>query len=359
MLPLSPALQSFADPAPSVPSGSLLTTRKPTTAPGPVELTFFCELGAAPLDALFTMPGLVEQLRVLGARLSLGILDLSPERAGVVRRLNAAGVPVIAWQLLPQEQGYWYSLCNTSEAAERYRAFHAWSQREGLVWAGIGIDVEPHIGELQLLVTRPLGFLRAALKRGCSKRRYEAGRRDYQRLVERMRADGYRVYSYELPFMIDEARSGSTLLQRLLGITSVAADQRVLLVYSSFFRPWGAALLWSYARSGEAVGVGLTGGGVQIAGYHNPVALSWEELARDLAIARRNSRQVHVFSLEGCAEQGFLERLANPDWEQGGHPPMPWAPLVSGARILVQALLWFLARPWILLLVACALILLL
>jgi hypothetical protein len=322
--------------------------RTRTSPSAPVELTFFCELDASALTALFATPGLVQRLRALGARVSLGILDLSPERALVVGALNRADVPVIAWQLLPREQGYWYSLCNCTEAAARYQEFHAWSEREGLRWAGIGIDIEPHLGELQLLVTRPLGFLRAAIKRGCGKRRYEQARGDYQRLVERMRSDGYRVHSYEFPFMLDEARCGSTLLQRLLGVTAVATDQRVLLVYSSFFRPWGAALLWSYAKPGEAVGVGLTGGGVEIAGYRIPPPLSWEELARDLAIAQRSGRPVHIFSLEGCLEQGFLDHIDRHDWSQTAQPPLPWAPLVAAGRGLLQTLLWLLARPWVL-----------
>lgn len=326
--------------------GSGLSAPAPNRV-GPVELTFFCELDATALTALFAAPGLLEGLLRLDARVSLGILDLSPERAAVVRRLNEASIPVIAWQLLPQEQGYWYSLCNTREAAARYQAFLAWSQNECLRWSGIGIDIEPHFGELQLLVSRPLRFLRAALKRGCSRRRYDEARCDYQQLVTQMRADGFRVDSYELPFMVDEARSGSTLLQRLLGVTAVAADRRVLLIYSSFFRPLGSALVWSYTQPGEAIGVGVTGGGVQIAGYTNPAPLTWEEFARDLAIARRSGRPIHIFSLEGCHEQGFLERLQRHDWDGPPLRPMPWAPLVSGARALLQAGLWLLARPWV------------
>ena len=59
------------------------------------------------------------------------LVDLSPERAEVVRRLNAAGVPVIAWQLLPEEQGYWYNMSNAPSAAARYSAFRAWTAEHG------------------------------------------------------------------------------------------------------------------------------------------------------------------------------------------------------------------------------------
>lgn len=345
----SPQTESGARPTrpdPSGPRAAGIVRDAARTAPSPVEPTFFCELDAQPLAALFADPSLPTRLRALNARVSLGILDLSVERATVVRRLNGAGVPVIAWQLLPREQGYWYNLCNAAQAAERYQAFVAWSETQDLRWAGIGVDIEPHIREFQHLVTNPLRFVWAVLKRGCGQRRYRDARLDYQRLVARMRADGHRVYSYELPFIADEERVGSTLVQRLLDVTAVEADQRVPMIYTSFFRPFGDAILWSYAHSGKSLGVGLTGGGVQLDDFENPVPLTWEEFTRDLAIACHCCRQVHIFSLEGCVRRGFLERLEHHDWSLAARRPMPWTPVVASARHLLQAILWVTARPW-------------
>ncbi len=333
-------------PDPSGPSTAEPGRGAVQTVPSPVELTFFCELDGPTLDALFADPSLPTRLRALNARVSLGILDLTAERAAVVRRLNAAGVPVIAWQLLPREQGYWYNLCNAAQAAERYSAFVSWSETEGLRWAGIGVDIEPHIREFQHLVTNPLRFVGSVLKRGCGQRRYQDARLDYQRLVARMRADGHRVYSYELPFIADEEKTGSTLLQRLLDVTAVEVDQRVPMIYTSFFRPFGDAILWSYARSRESLGVGLTGGGVRLGDFESPAPLTWEEFTRDLAIACRWCRQVHIFSLEGCVRRGFLERLEHHDWSRAARRPMPWAPVVASLRHLLQAILWVVARPW-------------
>jgi hypothetical protein len=39
------------------------------------------------------------------ASISLGLLDLSPLRAAVVHKLNEAGIPVVAWLLLPVQEG--------------------------------------------------------------------------------------------------------------------------------------------------------------------------------------------------------------------------------------------------------------
>jgi hypothetical protein len=73
-------------------------------------LTFFCELETADLQALFEDGSVIEDLQSLNAAVSLGLLDLKPERAEIVRRLNRAGLPVTAWLLLPKEQGYYSCL---------------------------------------------------------------------------------------------------------------------------------------------------------------------------------------------------------------------------------------------------------
>src|SRR3712207_4042140 len=97
----------------------------------PSRLTFFCELEAAPLREIFADPAVMEHLVEMRASVSLGLLDLSAERADGVRRLHAAGIPVIAWQLLPAEQGYWFNLDNAPQAAARYEAFREWTSTHG------------------------------------------------------------------------------------------------------------------------------------------------------------------------------------------------------------------------------------
>src|ERR1700733_14460574 len=64
-------------------------------------LEFACELATEQLQSLFSKPDVIDDLRQLNAALSLSLIDLSPGRAGVVRRLNEAGIPVTAWLALP------------------------------------------------------------------------------------------------------------------------------------------------------------------------------------------------------------------------------------------------------------------
>lgn len=78
----------------------------------------------------------------LDAILSSGIRDLLDERAGVVRRLNEVRVPVIAWLLPPEEDGYWLNIDNVEQSLNLDMRFKAWTTANGYEWAGVGLDIE-------------------------------------------------------------------------------------------------------------------------------------------------------------------------------------------------------------------------
>jgi hypothetical protein len=280
----------------------------------PPRLTFFCELGAEPLQALFEDPAVLEQLVALRACVSLGLVDLGAERAAVVRRLHEAGVPVIAWQLLPAEQGYWLNLDNAPQGLARYEAFRQWTAEHGLHWDGVGLDIEPDLAELRRLLAQRWRYVPALFRRLRRGEQLRQAREVYEGLVARIRAEGHRVDTYQLPLIVDDREAGSTLLQRLLGVVDLSVDREVLMLYSSFVRPHGAGLLESYGAQARSIGVGSTGGGVELPGAGAAPPLSWEELSSDLRRARRLCADLHVFSLEGCVAQGFLARLRDFDW---------------------------------------------
>ncbi|WP_257455246.1 hypothetical protein [Archangium lipolyticum] len=301
-------------------------------APAPPRLTFFCELEPEPLVALFAGPAVVEHLLALRASVSLGVLDLGPERAAVVRRLNEAGVPVIAWQLLPKAEGYWFHLGNAPQAEARYEAFRAWTAGHCLRWDGVGLDIEPDIHDMRRLLASRWRLLPALLPRLGRGGQLREARARYGALMARIRADGYRVDSYQLPLIVDERRAGSTLLQRLGGVLDLEADREVLMLYSSFVRPHGPALAWSYGPDARSIGVGVTGGGVDVPGLIEVPPLDWEEFTRDLRLARRWTEDLHVFSLEGCVRQGFLARLRDFDWTVPAEAPPASARRLDGLR---------------------------
>lgn len=306
-------------------------------------LTFFCELEPQALETLFRDPGVLSDLTALQAAVSLGLLDLSPERAAVVKRLNEAGIPVHAWLLLPRQQGYWFNLDNAAAAVARYSEFKQWTQEHDLKWAYVGLDIEPDMQEAELLQDRPFDMARKQLVRAFDNQRLQNGLSRYQQLVDRIRADGYKVESYQIPIIVDERRVGSKLVQRLSGLADLNVDREVLMLYTTLL-PGGQAALWSYAPDARAIGVGSTGGGVD-----SHPKLSMDDLARDLLLAHCWTDDIYIFSLEGCVEKGFLARLRDFDWSQAVAAPFAAAGQVDRLRAGLRGALWTSTHPAVLL----------
>jgi hypothetical protein len=331
-----------------------LRRRHHSTAMPQPRLTFACELDPARLTALFSDAAVIADLQTLGAHVALMLSDLSAERAAVVRQLNAAGIPVVAIPLVPVEEGYYFTADNAPRAVARYDEWKAWTAQHGLVWEGVGLDIEPDARFYQQIMDNPWGLLPLLLPRLRDRERPRRAHAAYAALVERIHADGYSVENYQFPLIADERRAGSTLLQRLMGLVDVRTDREVWMLYTSVFPgSIGPGLLWSYGPEAQAIGVGSTGGGPDIPGHPEVPALDWEELARDLRLARGWCDDLLIHSLEGCVRQGFLGRLRSFDWDQAVAPPET-ARLATYLRRVLRGLLWASAHPWRVLSVAVA-----
>lgn len=310
------------------------------------QLTFFCELDSAGLQSLFT-DALIADLSGLNAGVSLGILDHSPERAELVRRLNQAGIPVTAWLLLPREQGYWFNLRNAADAVSSYRRLRDWTEEHGLVWQAVGLDIEPDIRDLKDLTAARKRLLPRLLKRAVRGDELRAGQQAYRDLVDEIRADGHLVESYQFFLIADERSARSTLVQRVTGIVDVPVDREVWMLYTSFWRSPelgrgnlpGPGVLCSYGAEAEAIGLGSTGGGVETL-VGDPRPLNWDEFARDLRLAYSFTDRIYIFSLEGCVRQGFLERLKDFAWDQPMLLPDTSTVRVNDWRRAFQGVLW-------------------
>lgn len=318
--------------------------------PLPPDLTFACELDPEPLDELFQRSEVIPFLQDMHATVSLGILDLSDRRAEVVRKLNEAGVPVTAWLLLPRDQGYWFNLDNSPQATTRYEHFRTWTENHGLRWARIGLDIEPDIRSIQMLSHNTIAGAQRLISNLVNQRRLKEGARAYHALVEQIHADGYEVETYQMPFMIDERMARSSLLQRVAGLVDLPeTDREVLMLYSTFTRPLGQGLLWSYAPQAQGIGVGITGKGMEAEMSLDVRPMSWAELETDLLLARRHCESLFIYSLEGCVQQGFLEPLRNFDWQKEVKIPILYAQRINNYRNLAGRVLWMLSRPaWML-----------
>jgi len=288
--------------------------------PAKPNLTFFVEVELEPLEALFARPEVVPFLAEQGCAVSMGLLDLSPRRAAVVRELESKGIPVTGWLLLDLADGYWLNADNTDRAFERWRETAAWAEREGLALPCIGLDIEFPRSESKAAVQDHRRAFVSMMRRRRPREQVRKAEVAYTGLVREIHESGRRVEVYQFPQLLDERAAGSTLLRRSLGLVDVAVDAEVYMLYSTYLGRGGA---WVYFEDAPCIAVGVTGGGVNA---KNPEAyhrfLSWERLAEDLRAAAAHTREVYIFSLEGCAERGLLTPIAEIDWAE----PAPTLP---------------------------------
>lgn len=314
------------------------------------ELTFFCELDGPLLADVFDRPEVLPSLQALSAKVSLGIIDFSPERAALVQKLNQAGIPVTAWLLLPQKDGYWFNLENIDAAENRWREFLSWSAKHRLDWAGVGLDIEPDIGMLRRFSIHPGRTAISLLIKVFLNRDWKQRQERYIKLANQICAAGYWLEAYQFPVILEERRGRSRLLLRLLGLVDLPVDREVLMLYSSFLPEAGAAVLASYLPDAGAVGIGVTGGGVIIEGTVSSTPLNWEAFKRDLRMTAQCGKPAYIFSLEGCVWRGWLSRLVNFEWKQpADRPPVGQVKKVNRLRLLATGLLFIASHPLVLL----------
>jgi hypothetical protein len=293
----------------STPSAGILV-QGPGVAP---QLMFACcDHGMSQMQSLLTNADVIANLKSLHAGLGVAIVDFTPERAELVRRLNGEGIPVIAGLGMPPEQGFYFNAENAPEAAARFAAFDAWSREQGLRWDAVGLDIEPNFAELASLNCHWWRLFTTLLWRAVDVQRMYRPQRAYSALIANIRSRGYFVQTYQLPYLPVEREAHSSLLDRMLGTVDVRGDQEVLMLYTSYAGPAGAAIIWKLGPDAQSIVICCTDGDPAA----NPAVLDWNRFSRDLVVAGHFSHLIGVYNLEGCVRQGFLPRLKTMNWGQ-------------------------------------------
>jgi hypothetical protein len=273
-----------------------------------------CDQGVAAMQSLFANPGVISDLKDLHASLALAVPDLSAERAQIVHQLNAAGIPLVAWIELANEQGIYLNADDASQAAAAFANFEKWTAHYGLRWQGVGLDIEPNLNQLVSLKGRKWRLAGLLAARYFDRARVYRAREAYGHLIRQLQLRGYTVQTYQMPLVIADRRAHTTLLERLLGIVDVRGNEEVLMLYSSFVPNLGAGLIWAFGREAQAIAIGNTQADPSAGARGIP--LNWEEFSRDLIVASHFSHIVGVYNLEGCVKQGFLGPLKTMNWSQ-------------------------------------------
>ena len=274
-------------------------------------LSFACELNGKDFGELMSDSSLIKELAEMQVSLIVGVMDFSPERTMAIQKLNTAGVPLVAWLLLPQEEGYWFNMHNGDKALGRYSDFKRWTAENGLKWKGIGIDLEPDINDSRLALTHPWRMAWKAYLRLFDRKSLENGQQYYRELLSVMKADGFQVESYIIPLIFKEREKKTTSFQKLLGILDIPTDKEIPMLYTSVVKNPG--IIPFYHRPNMPIGLGSTGGGVIIEGIEAP-AISWENLERDLLIASKLTGEIFIFCLESSVKRRFLPKIKDLDF---------------------------------------------
>jgi hypothetical protein len=264
------------------------------------------EVPARALVALFDRPEVLPFLVEQGCAISMGLLDLSPERARVVRRLE--------------------------------RETESWAREQGLRLHRVGLDIEPPRSDAVTLTVAPIRTLWPLVRRRRSREQVRVAERAYAALAREIGASGRGVETYHFPQLLDERVAGSTLLRRTLGLVDVSADVEVHMLYASYLGRAGAR---AYFAEAPAVAIGVTGGGVHAEESERLGRfLPSDVLDEELRAAAAHTSDVYVFSLEGCVARDQLDRIAAVRWEEPA-PPLPGSERYR-ARLLRVALQTFL-----------------
>jgi hypothetical protein len=272
------------------------------------QLFFACCGDIAGTQTLFADGSVIASLQQLNAGVAIGTDDLSPARAQIVQRLNGAGIPVVASFVVPGEQGYYLNSGNSAQAAAHFNAFQEWTAHYRLRWTAIGLDIEPDSRLFDDLQHHRMRLASSLLARYFEFAKMHRARKAYSDLIRRMQSQGYVVQTYQLPLIVAERKAHVTILERLLGIVDVRGNEEVVMIYSSFNKAIGSAMIWTLGPDAQKIAIGITNGG--------EYGLNWNEFSQDLIVAAHFSNTVGVFNLEGSVERNFLSRLETMNWPQ-------------------------------------------
>ena len=309
------------------------------------ELTFFCELDGKGLKQLFENRFVFDDLKTINASVAMALVDLSNERAEIVKKLNRLGIPVKVWFLLSEEDGFHLTIANHAKALQRYADLKAWTAKHGLLWNGIGLDIEPQYNQLTDSNSVGLRAIKNTLRRYWHKNLLKQASLSYRKLAVEIHDDGYLLETYHFPFILEGQNANPGFNHGLGGMVDVPVDREVLMLYSSLFQEDHSRLMWSYAGNAQAIGIGITAKGKLITPLQAPEPLTWEEFTKDLLLAKQHCKAVYVFNLEGCVEQGFLPRLVTFNWTN--EVPKPKTKVIKRARKGFSLFLWLIERPLI------------
>ena len=295
----------------------LVTIAKGNAEP---QLTFFTQLPAHKLENVFADTLVLQQLKSLNASVNMAMLDFSDVRAQAIEVLNAWEIPVQAQLMLPRRDQYFLTINKADLAVKRYEEFQAWVKEKKLVFDGASLTIEPMLEDIKKLNEGHMSLALQAYNRLSNEKVGDKAKRVYQNLISQMQADGYKVTEFIYPFTLEAKSDTGEALQRLTGLLDLDTDYSVPMFFSNSFQdPLGPSLMISYGKEDrfDGIAIGSTGGEMELQQVEVPRPLSWAFLNRDMCLAAQFSDKLYVYTLEGCIEAGYFNKISSIDMAYG------------------------------------------
>jgi hypothetical protein len=262
------------------------------------------------------------------------------------------GIPVRAWLLLSDAEGYWPGEDNLPAFEVLVDAFFAWNDDEDLGVYWLSVDLEPPLSISNELAAAleggDLGQAVPVLLAQVDREEHLAARTAWAAAVDRWHDRDLHVACDAFGYLLDDFADGDPDLQDMFEspIEGIDWDEVGFLVYQILWQDpdgnrLGPALVHSYTQTAvaqfgprTAIALGTVGSAAKnttLVGYEQPEAM-WADEAAALAAG---APRVHLFSIDGMLGQGGVPRWL-------GHAPTPVAPEpspeVQAQRDLIRAL---------------------
>lgn len=295
--------------------------------------------------------GDLERLQRFGLQLNLALPPARLQDPDLNRLLSAAadrGVPVGAWLLLEDSQGYWPNAENAGAFSELVSRFLDRLEREQLKIAEIIVDMETPLALSRLLKGRLVQGLQLEWQRWQSplnQERFNNSTDIFTNLVGDLHSAGLTVQVVTYPFIVHDAAAGNLAFQTFLQVpvTPVPWDRISLMTYRSSFQDLSPLrlsswLVWHYLDLARRVldvplsaALGVIGsiGKITEGGFRDV-----DDIRADIAAARAaGAESLQLFSLDGMHQLGAPE-----DWLRL-YSTLPGKPAaLPGDRMLLQTL---------------------
>lgn len=135
--------------------------------------------------------------------ISLAMSTLDPPTADTIQMLGEQGVPVTAWTVLDDEDGYWTNRSNMTKTVDKTWRVLEWAKDNNLKLEGVGLDIEKPLPYLSAFNQANFSAIRIAMRQYRAESRAEARVFDpvkkMENLIEDIKSENYLTETYVFP----------------------------------------------------------------------------------------------------------------------------------------------------------------